>query len=135
MLMSVDLSSAPSDVSLPDMTSKSVAARHIPEAQLFISIVTETYPPEVNGVAMTTARLVVGLMRRGHRICLVRPRQYRDELAKATASLSEMLVAGMPLPLYAGLRIGLPATRLLQPMATSIIWSVWTLAARGSAPP
>jgi glycosyltransferase involved in cell wall biosynthesis len=96
------------------MTSRSPAARHIQEAHLFISIVTETYPPEVNGVAMTSAKLVDGLMRRGHRICLVRPLQYRGEVAKATPLLSEMLVAGMRLPLYAGLRIGLPAARLLE---------------------
>ena len=42
---------------------------------LRIAVVTETYPPEINGVAMTVARLVQGLVARGHRLQLVRPRQ------------------------------------------------------------
>ena len=108
MLPFVHLRFAACDALLANMTGTSRAARHIREEQLFISIVTETYPPEVNGVAMTTGKLVDGLMRRGHRICLIRPRQFGNEAAKATALLSEILVAGMPLPLYAGLRIGLP---------------------------
>ena len=42
---------------------------------LRIAVVTETYPPEVNGVSLTIARFVEGLRRRGHDIQLVRPRQ------------------------------------------------------------
>ena len=42
---------------------------------LRIAVVTETYPPEVNGVAQTAARFVEGLRARGHEIQLVRPRQ------------------------------------------------------------
>jgi hypothetical protein len=37
-----------------------------------IALVTETYPPEVNGVAMTLGRLADGLRRRGHDLHLVR---------------------------------------------------------------
>ncbi|MGE5385701.1 MAG: glycosyltransferase family 1 protein, partial [Betaproteobacteria bacterium] len=36
--------------------------------RLDIAFVTETYPPEVNGVAMTVGRLVEGLKGRGHRV-------------------------------------------------------------------
>ena len=43
--------------------------------QRHICIVTETYPPEVNGVAMTLARLVEGLRTQGHAVSVVRPRQ------------------------------------------------------------
>ena len=35
---------------------------------LRIALVTETYPPEINGVAMTLQRLVSSLMQRGHRV-------------------------------------------------------------------
>jgi glycosyltransferase involved in cell wall biosynthesis len=73
------------------------------------AIVTETYPPEVNGVALTVQGLENGLRARGNDIDLVRPRQASD-----TASLPhEMLVRGAPLPRYPGLRFGLPAKRKL----------------------
>jgi hypothetical protein len=46
-----------------------------PRRSLRVAVVTETYPPEVNGVAMTVARVVRGLQARGHAVQLVRPRQ------------------------------------------------------------
>src|SRR5471030_1169627 len=45
---------------------------------LRIACVTETYPPEVNGVAMTIARLVQSLRERQHTVQVVRPRQAAD---------------------------------------------------------
>ena len=41
---------------------------------LKIAVVTETHPPEVNGVAMTVGRLIEGLRGRGHRVSVLRPR-------------------------------------------------------------
>ncbi len=73
------------------------------------TIVTETYPPEVNGVALTVHGLECGLRGRGHRVSVVRPRQ-TDE---ATANADQTLVRGAPLPRYPGLRFGLPAGRTL----------------------
>ena len=69
-----------------------------------ILLVTETYPPEINGVAMTTGRMVEGLRGRGHWVGLVRPQQG----AKDIASDNEWMVPGVPIPNYAGLRIGMP---------------------------
>lgn len=40
-----------------------------------ICVVTETYPPEINGVAITLSRLVNGLRARGNRVSVVHPRQ------------------------------------------------------------
>ena len=40
-----------------------------------IAVVTETYPPEVNGVALTVGNLVAGMAEDGHDIHLVRPFQ------------------------------------------------------------
>lgn len=34
--------------------------------QLRLAIITETYPPEINGVAMTTGRMVSALQQQGH---------------------------------------------------------------------
>ena len=69
------------------------------------AIVTETYPPEVNGVALTVQGLEHGLRSRGHDVDVVRPRQQQEGAGGA----HEMLVRGAGLPRYPGLRFGLPA--------------------------
>ena len=74
-----------------------------------IAVVTETWPPEVNGVAMTTERMVQGLAQR-HRIEVVRVRQSRDDVAPQQAAYESLLLPGAGLPRYNGLHIGLPAT-------------------------
>ena len=70
---------------------------------LHIALVSETYPPEVNGVANTLGRLCQGLRERGHRLQLVRPRQ-ADEPNRSDEEL--LLTRGWPLPGYAGLQGG-----------------------------
>lgn len=72
-------------------------------------VVTETYPPEINGVAMTTGRMVAGLRARGHWVGLVRPRQGRHDAGNDT----EWTVPGLSLPHYPGVKIGMPAWRRL----------------------
>ena len=74
------------------------------------AIVTETYPPEVNGVALTVHGLELGLRGRGHEVCVIRPRQANEA---TDGNEHEFLVRGAPLPRYPGLRFGLPATRKL----------------------
>ncbi len=81
--------------------------------QLRIAVVTETYPPEVNGVAMTLGRVVDGLQVRNHQIQLIRPRQRADDVPRPTATLTEHLQRGIPLPRYEGLKMGLPAKAAL----------------------
>ena len=73
-----------------------------------LSIVTETWPPEINGVALTVQSLARGLQALGHDVEVVRPRQGETDGAAATG-FAQHLVAGAALPRYAGLRIGLPA--------------------------
>lgn len=79
---------------------------------LRIAVVTETYPPEINGVALTLSRVVEGLLARHHQVQLIRPRQAAAAPA-APAGLSEVLVRGCPIPGYSHLRMGLPATATL----------------------
>ena len=74
------------------------------------AIVTETYPPEVNGVALTVQGLEQGLRERGHVVELIRPRQDGD----ADTAADSLLVRGAALPRYPGLKFGLPATRVLR---------------------
>ena len=72
-------------------------------------IVSETYPPEVNGVALTVQSLELGLRELGHRVEVVRPRQ-----TEASPSRDDhLLVRGAGLPRYPGLRFGLPSGRTL----------------------
>jgi glycosyltransferase involved in cell wall biosynthesis len=77
-------------------------------------MVTETYPPEVNGVARTVAALAGQLRQRGHRIQVVRPRQGPRDQPADGPGLDELLVSGLPLPRFPDLRLGLPAGRLLR---------------------
>ncbi|HEY2526123.1 MAG TPA: glycosyltransferase family 1 protein [Candidatus Binataceae bacterium] len=88
-------------------------AWHLPDSRsLRICFVTETYPPEINGVALTLARLIGGLSARGHAISLVRPRQPGADVSRVDHNVT--LVRGLPLPGYPGLQFGVPAGRLLR---------------------
>ena len=80
-----------------------------------ICLVTETYPPEINGVALTVARLAAELRGRGHAVSVVCPRRPRSELALAgrAAELGVTRVPGLALPCYPDVRVGLPAVRAL----------------------
>jgi glycosyltransferase involved in cell wall biosynthesis len=75
---------------------------------LRVAVVTETYPPEINGVANTMRQLVSGLEGRGHQVLVVRPRQGADRLMEGERPPGETLVPGLPIPGYRGLRFGLP---------------------------
>lgn len=88
-----------------------------------VAIVTETYPPEINGVAVTVATLARGLGVAGHNVQVVRP----EHLLKPTDSAvldqnvdDMVLVRGIGLPMYPGLRVGLPCVRQLL-----ALWKRW----------
>jgi glycosyltransferase involved in cell wall biosynthesis len=72
-----------------------------------LSLVTETFPPEINGVAMTLHRLVTALTLRGHAVEVVRPRQFKND-GEGTNLYSELLVPGWPCPGYRELTLGRP---------------------------
>jgi len=73
-------------------------------------LVTETYPPEINGVALTVQSLHDGLKALGHDVGLVRPSR-PGELCDECVEL--LRVDGAPIPRYPGMRFGLPAGRKL----------------------
>ncbi len=75
---------------------------------MHVSLVTETYPPEINGVALTLHTLATGLQRRGVETSLVRPRQPGAEPAITDGGPIELLVPGARLPRYHELRFGWP---------------------------
>ena len=81
------------------------------KSPLHFELVTETYPPEVNGVAFTVQSLEHGLRAMDHRVALVRTERPEDS---NRFDKDRVLIAGAPLPNYPGVRFGLPAGRRLQ---------------------
>ncbi len=65
-----------------------------------IEIVTDTFRPDVNGVAMTLGRLTDGLRQRGHSVRII----HTGKLA----ATGETRVAAVPVPGYSEIRVGLP---------------------------
>jgi glycosyltransferase involved in cell wall biosynthesis len=89
-----------------------------PDRRLRIAFVTETFPPEIGGAAMSAARFVEALLARGHRVQLVRPRQRAERRAPEASGLTQVLVPGVPVPFHGGLQLGLPAAGTL-----ATLWS------------
>jgi glycosyltransferase involved in cell wall biosynthesis len=74
---------------------------------LRLALVTETFPPEVNGVSRTLGRWVDTFRARGHEVQVIRPRQGAERVAPD-------LVAAWPLPFYKEVRLGLATRRELR---------------------
>ena len=74
-----------------------------------LALVTETFPPEINGVAMTLGQLAAGLARRGFLVTVHRPRQGPADVPVPDRPYGEVLHPGFPIPGYSLLRLGLPA--------------------------
>jgi glycosyltransferase involved in cell wall biosynthesis len=71
---------------------------------LRIAYVTETWPPELNGVSLTVERTVRYLRSRGHGVELIRPRQPGESALDAA---DELRTAGCAIPMYREMRFGL----------------------------
>lgn len=69
-----------------------------------IDMVTDTYDPDVNGVAMTLGRLVGGLRARGHLVHVMRAAEKGAEVVRG-----ETVMPSFSLPFYHEVKIGLPA--------------------------
>jgi glycosyltransferase involved in cell wall biosynthesis len=78
-----------------------------------LALVTETFPPEVNGVAMTFGVIARELARRGHAVTVFRPDRPPGVTA-ANEPFREVPMPGCPVPGYPALRLGLPARRALR---------------------
>jgi glycosyltransferase involved in cell wall biosynthesis len=97
------------------LDSQDILLQDFPAARpsLRLAVVTETWPPEVNGVALTLSRLVQGLCERNHEVQLVRPRQVTGEHGAQDPGFEEKLMRGMPIPRYPQLKLGLPGRKAL----------------------
>ena len=67
---------------------------------LKITLVTETFPPEINGVALTLEKLHNFLNISGHQPSVIRPRRFSE-------TRKPELVQGFPIPMYPKLRFGI----------------------------
>lgn len=68
-----------------------------------IAFVSETYPPEINGVSRTAERSVRHLRDAGHAVQVIRPRQAAEAPRR---DAREWRCAGGPIPMYPELRYG-----------------------------
>ncbi|GAA5017415.1 glycosyltransferase family 1 protein [Acinetobacter puyangensis] len=73
---------------------------------LNIAIVSETWPPEINGVSFSMLQLAKGLQKRGHKILLIRPQQ--KTRSHDFIPDMECLVKSQSIPKYRQLQFGLP---------------------------
>jgi glycosyltransferase involved in cell wall biosynthesis len=69
-----------------------------------IAYVTDTFPPELNGVSLTVERTVRFLRARGHNVELIRPRQPGEAALDAS---DELRTIGCVIPVYRDLRFGI----------------------------
>lgn len=76
-----------------------------------IAVVTETWPPEVNGVALTIQKMVSGMLSRGYKIDLYRLSQKQAQPTLAIEGFREHVLPGFSLPWYQEVRVGFPAIR------------------------
>lgn len=67
---------------------------------LWIEVVTDTYVPDVNGVAFSLGRLCMGLRERGHRVEIIRSGRAHGD--------GETTVFSWPLPGYWEIKVGAP---------------------------
>lgn len=84
----------------------SAASSAVCTRALRVALVTETFPPEVNGVAMTWGKLTQHLARQGHCVQVVRPRQPLEAPDVRAAERDLFLTMGLPIPAYPELRFG-----------------------------
>lgn len=69
-----------------------------------IDVVTDTYEPDINGVALTLGRLVGGLRMRGHLVHVMRASERNGSFDPG-----ETAMPSLPLPMYHEVKIGLPS--------------------------
>ncbi len=78
-----------------------------------ISIVTDTFAPDLNGVAMSLERFSKGLLERGHGVLLISPVKAAGQSLAEFSGFYRYRTDRVPLPGYSGLRLGVPTSRKL----------------------
>jgi phosphatidylinositol alpha 1,6-mannosyltransferase len=81
-----------------------------------VAIITESFPPDVNGVAHTVQRVAELLARYGHHPLVIAPQppaaKRRQAKEEDSCPFPVVRVPAVPLPGYPGFRLGLPGPRI-----------------------
>src|SRR6266516_7694751 len=77
-----------------------------------VAIITESFPPDVNGVAHCVLRVAELLARGGHHPLVIAPQPPRASRDEKTYPFPVVRVPAVPLPGYPGFRLGLPGHRV-----------------------
>ena len=77
-----------------------------------VAIVTESFPPDVNGVANTVLRVAQQLISKGHHPLVIAPRPPRGTRQVGPFPYPVLRVPAVPLPGYPSFRLGLPSRRM-----------------------
>ncbi|GAA0409389.1 glycosyltransferase family 1 protein [Cocleimonas flava] len=80
-----------------------------------IAVVTETWLPDINGVALTLANMVRGMKQKGYAIDVYYSSTKHNENTDLIAD-HEFLLPGFKLPFYKEVKVGLPAKHTLKKM-------------------
>ena len=83
-----------------------------------IAYVTESFPPDVNGVAHTAVRVAEHLIDRGHQPLVIAPEPASGvPLPDAGLGFPVVRVRSVGVPVYPGFRVGLPGSRVREAVA------------------
>jgi phosphatidylinositol alpha 1,6-mannosyltransferase len=102
-----------------------------------IAIITESFPPDVNGVAHSVVRVAEHLLSRGHEPLVIAPQPASGRRAVTGPMPYPVIrVPSLPTPGYSGFRLGLPSRRIaaaLREHRTDLVHlaSPFVLGARG----
>jgi phosphatidylinositol alpha 1,6-mannosyltransferase len=77
-----------------------------------VAIITESFPPDVNGVAHCVLRVAELLARNGHQPLVIAPHPPRDTRDPGPFPYPVVRVPAVPLPGYPSFRLGLPSHRV-----------------------
>jgi len=77
-----------------------------------VAIITESFPPDLNGVAHSVQRVAEHLVDRGHEPLVVAPRPPRQAPDPGSFPYPVVRVPAVPLPGYTSFRLGLPSRRV-----------------------
>jgi phosphatidylinositol alpha 1,6-mannosyltransferase len=102
------------------------------------AIVTESFPPDVNGVAHCVLRVAGHLVHRGHQPLVIAPQPARQAAGDAAFPFPVVRVPSVPMPGYPGFRLGLAGRRVRAALAAHRadvvhLASPFFLGAQGSA--
>ena len=92
-----------------------------------VAIITESFPPDVNGVAHCVLRVAELLTSGGHHPLVIAPQPPRTRRGEEPSyPFAVVRVPAVPLPGYPGFRLGLPGRRSgPRSSATGPSWCTW----------